>query len=446
MRLSVVGLGKLGICTAICFASKGHKVIGVDSDRKLVGELKEHRCRIREKGLSELMAKSWENFEATTDIEDAVLRSDITLIVVPTPSQPDGRFSNEHIEDVLRKIGPTLGIKDDFHIVNVVSTVMPGSAEASFKPLLERLSGRTCGANFGLVYNPEFIALGSVIRDFLNPDLVLIGASDERSAEPVERLYLSTCDSHPYVAKMSLLNAEITKLSLNCFVTMKISFANELASICEKIHSADIDMVTNAIGKDSRIGSKYLKGGLGFGGPCFPRDNLAFQAFAKDVCAEARLGPQVVAINKSVVERLFDVISSNIPKGGNAALLGLAYKDGTHVIEESQSIALARKLRFAGYTVNVTDTAAMEEAKQELGDEFGYFTDPYECVTDAQAVVVLTRSPQFERLDWHRIDKIVGDGAILLDSWRMLRNQPFTRLNYTALGLGKTHLCESKKK
>jgi len=441
MKLSVVGLGKLGLCTAAYFASKGHRVTGVDKSSYLVGELGQKRCPIRETGLAELLETAWGNLSVTTEIADGVRHSDITLVIVPTPSGADGGFSNEHVEAVLRRIGPVLASKDEFHVVDVVSTVMPGSSEGVFKPLLEELSGKVCGEDFGLVYNPEFIALGSVIHDFSRPDMVLIGTSDERSAKMVEQLYSSSCENRPHIAKMSLLNGEISKLSLNCFVTTKISFANELSNICERIPGADVDAITEAIGFDSRVGGKYLRAGMGFGGTCFPRDNAAFQTFTMNAGYEARISRATVAVNDMVVERLYGLINANTPDAANVALLGLSYKQGTHVIEESQSIMLANRLIDAGYSVNVHDPAALEDAAEALGPAVEYWSDPYECVRGADAIVLLTRWPAFKELDWERIESGAKDGCLLLDSWRELASRKFTKFNYIGLGLGAYVKC-----
>lgn len=436
MELSVVGLGKLGLCTAAYFASKGHKVIGVEKNEYFVSELGRKHCPIKETGLVELLARAWDNFEATINLADAVLHSDVTLIIVPTPSEPDGRFSNEYVEAVLRGIGPVLASKDNFHVVDVVSTVMPGSCEKFFKPLLEELSGKIYGKDFGLVYNPEFIALGSIIRDFSRPDMVLIGASDEKSAGMVKELYVSSCENQPHIATMSLLNAEITKLSLNCFLTTKISFANELANICERIPGADVDEITEAIGTDSRIGAKYLRAGLGFGGTCFPRDNLAFQAFTKEVGYEAKLSKATVAINDAMVDKLFEIIETEVTERKHIALLGLSYKPNTHITEESQSIMLAQKLIDAGYVVTVYDQAALDNAKDVLGDKVRYCNDPYECVDGSDAIVLLTNWPEYSQLDWKRIVSLVKDKALLLDSWRVLKDVNLNGLCYAGLGIG----------
>lgn len=443
MELAVVGLGKLGLCTAAYFASKGHRVIGVDKNARRVGELERKRCPVRETGLERLLETAWDRFSVTSDLPEAVRRSDITLIIVPTPSGADGRFSNECVESALREIGPALASKGEFHVVDVVSTVMPGSCDGVFKLVLEELSGKVCGEDFGLVYNPEFIALGSVIQDFSRPDMVLIGASDERSAEMVERLYLSSCENEPHIAKMSLLNGEIAKLTLNCFVTTKISFANELANICERVPGADVDAITEAIGADSRVGGKYLRGGLGFGGTCFPRDNVAFQAFAGDAGCEAKISRATVAVNGMVVERLFGLIKANVSEGADVSLLGLSYKQGTHIIEESQSIMLAEKLIDEGYQVNVHDPAALDETREALGRAVEYFSDPYECLDGADAIVLLTRWPVFRELDWERIEGSAKDGCILLDSWRELAGRRFTKLNYIGLGQGTNAACQT---
>jgi len=401
MNISVVGLGKLGLCSAACFARRGHNVIGIDINRDTVECLQQRRCPVDEPGLEELLEGCWERLRVTDDFDEAAANCDVILIIVPTPSEADGRFSNSYVESALRAIGPGLARKKGFGVVDVVSTVMPGSCDGVFAPLLEELTGKECGRDFGLVYNPEFIAIGSVVRDFLNPDMVLIGASDARSSAVVRRLYESTCLSTPYMACMSLVNAEITKLSLNCYVTMKISFANELASICERLEGADIDVITRAIGSDSRVGGKYLKGGLGFGGPCFPRDNIAFQVFAAETGGKAHLGPQVVKVNNSVVERLF---IEQTARGRNVAILGLSYKPHTHIVEESQSVILAQRLADSGYEVSVHDPKAMEAARAILGGRADYAPDAYACATGADAVLLMTDWPEYRRLDWHRME------------------------------------------
>ena len=436
MKISVIGLGKLGLCTAACFAAAGHSVHGFDLNETFRQELKARRTPIDETGLAELLEAAWPNLHVADSYEEAVTKSDVTLIIVPTPSMADGRFTNEYVEKVLEAISPALASKNSFHVVDVVSTVMPGSSDTSFIPLLERRTGKQCGHDFGLAYNPEFIALGSVIRNFLNPDMVLIGCSDERSGSILSELYRSTCKTDPTIAVMSLINAEITKISLNCYVTMKISYANALASICEKVQGSDIDVITSAIGADSRVGSKYLKGGLGFGGPCFPRDNIAFQAFAEEFGAEATLGKAVVAINDSVPERLHRTVASYVALPAKVALLGVAYKADTHIIEESQSVTLAKSLSAAGYRVAVHDPKAISAARQALGQEVYFDSDPYEAIAGAAGIVLLTDWPEYRQLDWKRIASSVSPDAVVVDSWRIARENDMSPFRYFPVGVG----------
>lgn len=436
MDISFIGLGKLGLCSAACFAAKGHRVVGVDSNPDHVAALAAGRCPIEEPGLPELLAAARPNMTFTTDAARAVRESSATLIIVPTPSGPDGAFSNAAVEAVLAAIAPALAAKETFHIVDVVSTVMPTTSETVFRPRLEALTGKRCGRDFGLVYNPEFIALGSVIRNFLNPDLVLIGASDERSGTTIRELYASMVDSDPAYGVMSLTNAEVTKLSLNCFVTMKISFANELTALCEATEGADVDVVTAALGADSRIGPKYLKGGLGFGGPCFPRDNIAMQRHAATRGLTLRLSPAVTGVNAGVVERLFAMIAARVPAPGPVALLGLSYKPGTHIVEESQSLQLARRLVGAGYAVRLHDPRAVALSGSEMAGCGEAMDDPYRAAAGARAVALMTQWPEYEALDWDRLEEEAGPEPLFIDCWRMARGRTFRRFVHLPLGIG----------
>ena len=323
------------------------------------------------------------------------------------------------------------------HIVDVVSTVMPRTCERVFRSRLERLTGKVCGRDFGLVYNPEFIALGSVIHDFLHPDMLLIGASDDRSAQAVKDLYASTVENDPEYAVMNLTNAEITKLSLNCYVTMKISFANELATVCEHIPGADVDTVTSALGADTRVGRRYLKGGMGFGGPCFPRDNLAFQRCAEDADVEPYLSPRVVKVNTEIVNRLFTMIAEHARPGATVALLGLSYKPGTHIVEESQPVMLARALLDAGYAVRMHDPKAMQAASDVLQGRGTYCADAYEAARGASVVVLMTPWPQYDHLDLDRLEEQAGPSPLLVDCWRIWRSVSFKVFSYRAFGMGK---------
>src|SRR5437899_565944 len=242
-RVSVIGLGKLGACIAACFAHKGFSVIGADVSAKTVDMVNQHQAPVFEPQLGELMAGAGGRLRATEDVAEAVAASDATFIVVPTPSTDEGGFSIDFVIEAARSIGSGLKAKDGYHLVVLTSTVLPGSTEYGMIRVLEQESGKRCGQDFGVCYSPEFIALGQVIRDFLNPEFLLIGEYDERAGELLASIYKSVCDNDPAVARMSLVNAELTKISVNAYVTMRISFANMVAALSEQLPGGDVDTV-----------------------------------------------------------------------------------------------------------------------------------------------------------------------------------------------------------
>src|SRR3954468_4334461 len=288
MNVAVVGLGKLGAPLAAVLASKGNDVLGIDLNPDAVRRINEGVAPVQEPGLQELITQSRAALSATTELT-AAAASDVIILLVPTPSDARGAFVNDYLLAAIEEIGPALAGRDGYQVVVVTSTVMPGSCDAEIRAAFERTSGRRVGDSLGLCYSPEFIALGSVIRDMLEPDMVLIGESDPRAGSVLEGVYRGVCENDPPFQHMTLVNAELTKIAVNTYVTMKISYANALADICERLPGADVDAVTDAVGMDSRIGRKYLRGAIAYGGPCFPRDNKAFALVARDRGTEALL-------------------------------------------------------------------------------------------------------------------------------------------------------------
>src|SRR6266436_9458738 len=279
--VSVIGLGKLGAPMVAAIAARGVLAIGVDADAAKVDAIAKGVPPIFEPRLAETLILAQGRLTATSNIEDAVRDSDITFIVVATPADADGSFSLRYVLPVCEAIGRALAAKREYHVVALTSTVMPGSTGGDVRETLEKASRKRAGIDFGICYSPEFIALGSVIRDFLNPDFTLVGEFDERSGVMLEHCYAEIIENGAPCKRMSLENAELTKLAVNTFVTTKIAYANMLAELCEGIPGGDVDVVSDALGADKRIGRPYLTGGLGFGGPCFPRDNLALSAFGR---------------------------------------------------------------------------------------------------------------------------------------------------------------------
>lgn len=408
MKLSVVGLGKLGICTAVCFAQADYDVTGIDIDEEHVKKIQNNILPFQEKDLKVFLKNTKEKLNVTTDIKTAVYNSDVSFIIVPTPSKKNGIFSNKYLKIVLENIVPVLKDKTGFHIINIVSTVMPGSCDKEFIPYLEEKTGKKVGKDFGLAYNPEFIAIGSVIQNFLNPDLVLMGISDKKTGEILKAIYTKTCNNSPYMALTSLINAEITKLSINCYCTMKISFANNLDLLCDNIPGASASEITNIIGKDSRIGNQYLKPGLGFGGPCFPRDNEAFIKFARDIGGYSGLQDAVININKNKIKQAVKkILKATEVFGNKVAILGLSYKPDTYLTECSQSVDIITALADCGKISNLRayDPMAKINGKWEMTSTIN------DCVKDMNVAAILTPWPEFFHESWQGM--MAKDRAVL---------------------------------
>jgi len=435
-RISVIGLGKLGAPLAACFASKGFPTVGCDIDPAKIRAINQGTSPIYEPGLQELIRESRGRLEATQDYEKAVMSSQVSFITVSTPTDNAGGFSLEYVLQAAQQIGKAIHKKRDYHLVVLTSTVMPGSTEGQLKRMLESFAGKRCGHDFGLCYSPEFIALGSVIRDFLNPDFVLIGESDPDSGEMLSHLYKNVCENNPAVARMNPVNAELTKLALNSFITTKITFANMLARICERLPRADVDVVTSALELDSRIGRKYLKGAIGYGGPCFPRDNLALAFLARHIGSLATLAEATDAANRQEARRLAELVRSKLPKDGLVAILGLAYKANTDVVEESQGLLLAQLLLADGISVRVYDPAAMKNAQKLLHHAAAFAGSMAECCQGADVIVIATPWDEFKEIP---LSSLVRDGTrkVLVDCWRLLDRKNYeAAVEYFPLGIG----------
>lgn len=436
-KISVFGLGKLGVPLIASFISKGFHVIGVDLDKKKVESLKNLISPVYETGVQELLNSYGEKLSVTSDGIQAVIDSDITFVIVATPSTDDGSFSNKFVLDACELIGKGLQKKNTYHVVSITSTIMPGSMENVIKPHLEKSSGKKSGKDFGLCYNPEFIALGTVVRDFLNPDFILIGESDKKAGKKLTALYLSICESKPEIARMNFINAEVTKLAVNTFVTTKISFSNMLARICEKLKDADVDVITDALGLDSRIGRKYLKGAISYGGPCFPRDNIALTTLADKIGAPSYISKITDKFNKWQITWLFRLVKSCMKNKNKVGILGVTYKPYSNVIEEAPGFLLAKMLMKSNVMVNVYDPSTDESMKKLLGRRVNYKKSAKDCIRSSDVIVLTTPWKEFLKLPISCF-KEGKSRRIVIDCWRILKNlKQVKEVEYIGLGLGK---------
>lgn len=434
MNVSVVGLGKLGSPMAACFAARAHRVVGVDLNERFVAALNAGRAPVFEPGLQETIDRGRHRLTATTDLAQAVADTDVTFLIVPTPSTPAGGFSVDYVLKAAEAVGHGLRRKAGYHLVVLTSTVMPGDTAGQLLPALERHAGRKCGRDFGLCYSPEFIALGSVVRNFLNPDFLLVGESDARAGDLLTQVYHGVVENHPPVARMTFANAELTKLALNTFVTTKISYANMLAELCEHLDGGDVDVVTAALGLDARIGAKCLKGSLGYGGPCFPRDNTALVTLARQLGVSAPLPEATDQINRHQVPRVVQLVRQHLPRGGTAGVLGLAYKTDTNFVERSQGLEIAQALLAGGAPVVVHDPHAMDGARPHLQGPVRYAESAAECARAADVLVVATPDRSFRGIGAADLARPQGRPTVI-DCWRLLsRLELGAACRYVALG------------
>ena len=400
--VSVFGLGKLGACIAATLAQRGFDVVGVDTDAAKVKSINAGQPPVEEPLLAETITAAGKRLRATTDPNEAV-PTHVSFFIPPSPSLPDGSFSNEFLLRAMQSAAQAVrkaGKKE--HLFVCSSTTTPGAMDSVLIPLLEKETGWVCGKDFGVCYNPEFIALGNVVNGLLEPDMVLIGESDPQSGSVLEELYKKYNRNKPNIARMSIISAELTKISVNSYITMKISFTNQLRLIAEKLPKANIHAILDAIGSDSRIGRKYLRAGLSFGGPCFPRDNRLLAYAARQLGLVAPLAEASDKVNELTKEKLLETVNAATKPGDTVAVLGLAYKPDTWLVEESAGLYLAQNLQRHGRRVLVHDFAAKPSNNPSLF-EFETLDKP-ELLQDRPQVKVAVLCcpwPQYASLKVH---------------------------------------------
>lgn len=431
-NISVIGLGKLGSCMAAVYADKGHRVIGVDINPEFVAQINAGQAPVSENNLADYISRNQARLSATTDFISAINNSAITFIIVPTPTDASGGFSVDYVLSAAAGIGAGLKQKSGYHLVVLTSTVLPKDCELKIIPELERHSGKKCGLDFGFCYSPEFIAIGSVVKDLLAPDFFLIGEYDKHSGDILTDFYATINNSSP-VARMSIPSAELAKISLNSFLTMKITFGNMLAEVAENISGVHVDDVARALGNDSRIGHKYLRGGLGYGGPCFPRDNRAFATMAARFGVKVPYALATDNYNQTIPDRAVALIKKYAAPGASVAILGLSYKPGTAFSEESQALQIARQLTAAGYKVRAYNPAGNEHARTIAGAELLFCDSVSDCALGADVLFLSNPDPVFQEL----LKMPLRLGQIIIDPWRQLQSSALPAgVKYFTFGVG----------
>jgi len=439
---AVFGLGYAGLTFSVALAYRGYRVVGVDVDFERVNSVNKGLAPFYEPKIDELLnlVVKEGKLTASTDYSYAVLNSDVLFIFVSTPSLPDGSCDLSNVRKASEMIGEALKRVDNYRLVVVRSTVPPGTTEGVVKPVVESVSGKFCGRDFGLVMNPEFIREGTAIEDHLKPSRVVIGEFDKRSGDVLENFYKEFLkDWACPILRTSTYNAELIKYAANSFLALKLSFINTIARLCEKIPKADVKTVAEGIGLDPRIGRTYLNAGLGFGGSCLPKDVKAIVRFTEGLDEDPSLFKTILNINEGQVDRVIWLLKQGLErsdlKNSKVAVLGLSFKPNTDDIRESQSIKLVKKLIELGVYVKVHDPIALENAKKELNTSVDYCDNIYECFKNVDAIIIATDWPQYKELDLGKAKELVAN-PLIIDGRRIIDPNSARKHGFKYLGIG----------
>lgn len=431
MNISVFGLGKVGSTLSACLGAAGNRVIGVDVYQELVNALNDGTFDTSEPGVMERLEQTpLGGFRATTDPACAVCESDLSFVIVPTPSNTLGGFSLQYIFKACDQIGAALRSKAGEHTVAIVSTVLPGSSNSRIIPRLEQASGRKIGDRLGYCYNPSFIALGEIVKGIEQPDYLLIGESDSRSGDVVLSAHRSMMRNGAPIARMSPVEAEITKIASNTHETMRVSFANMLFAVCSEVPGANVDRITEALAH--RMGRRFFKGAVPYGGPCWPRDNVALTAFMDAIRVPSRLPHAVDLFNAEHARYVLRKILALSSVGQTVGILGLAYKPGTPSVERSFAVDLAKWLAKEGRQVIGWDPLAMEEACREAGRNVTFASSAEECLKQSNIAVIVNPLRELREVDWSAAPQ-----TTIVDCWRCLSGDAIGKIHkYVPLGQG----------
>ena len=439
MKIAVIGTGYVGLVTGACFSEVSVNVICVDIDQKKIDNLNKGIIPIYEPGLEEIVLRnSTKNkLKFSTSLQESIKDVDVVFIAVGTPPDEDGSADLKYVLSVASDIGKY--IQKQIVVVNK-STVPVGTAEKVKQAIQKELTLRGQTIEFYVASNPEFLKEGSAIDDFMKPDRIVIGTDNIDAENIMRKLYKPfLLNGHPIIF-MDIPSAEMTKYAANAMLATKISFMNDVANLCE-IMGADVNMVRRGIGSDSRIGSKFIYPGVGYGGSCFPKDVKALIKTAKDNHYNMRILNAVEEVNdfqKSVLFNKVNTHFNNQLKGKTFAIWGLAFKPKTDDMREAPSLVIIENLLKAGANVVAYDPVAAHEAKRILGDTISYSDEMYDTLTKADALLIITEWPEFRSPDFDEIskklnNKVIFDGRNIFD-FNEMKNMGY---NYYCIGVTK---------
>ena len=423
MNIAIVGTGYVGLVSGTCFAEMGVNVTCVDIDKEKIARLKRGEVPIYEPGLDEMVLRNHREgrLNFSTDLAEVIDDVEVVFSAVGTPPDEDGSADLNYVLEVARTFGRNI---NKYTLLVTKSTVPVGTAAKVKAAVAEELAKRGAEVPFDVASNPEFLKEGAAIKDFMSPDRVVVGVESDRARELMSRLYRPFLLNNFRVIFTDIPSAEMIKYAANSMLATRISFMNDIANLCELV-GADVNMVRKGIGSDSRIGSKFLYPGCGYGGSCFPKDVKALIKTAEKSGYKMRVLSAVEEVNDRQKSIVFEKLVRHLGgvealKGKRIAIWGLAFKPETDDMREATSLVTMRLLTEAGATVRVFDPVAMDECRRRVGDAVEYATDMYDCVLDADALLMLTEWKQFRLPSWGVIIRsmkrpLVIDGRNIYD-------------------------------
>jgi len=439
MKIAVIGgAGYVGLTTAVCLAAKGHRVFCVDRDEEKIKKLRKGVLIIHEDGLKRILnvVLAENKLTVTTDSGSAVQDSDLSFICVGTPSNEDGSIDLAQIEDAAEKIGRALAERNSYHVVVVKSTVVPGSTEERVIPVLEQSSEKRAGSDFGVCMNPEFLREGGAVKDFLSPKDtgIVIGELDKRSGDVLFEIY---SDFDAEILRTSIRAAEIIKYARNSYLAKDVSFANEVADICQKL-GIDYLTVKKGMEMDVRIGKgRFLDAGAGFGGSCFRKDVRALMMKAKSEGVETSMLEATLRVNEAQPFKIVELTRQVAGElgGKRIGVLGLAFKPGTDDMRDAASIKVVNALLQEGAEIHAYDPKALDNARKIFENKIAYAKKAEEALSDADVCIIVTEWPEFAdpKLYNHMRGEVIIDGRRVLNPSTLP-----ARFTYSAIGFPET--------
>lgn len=435
MKIAIVGTGYVGLVTGTCFAELGVDVACVDIDKEKIENLKNGIIPIYEPGLETMVSRNYNagRLNFTTDLTAVINDVDIVFSAVGTPPDEDGSADLKYVLEVARTIGQHMA---KYLVVVTKSTVPVGTAKKVKSTIQKELDNRGVDLTFDVASNPEFLKEGAAIKDFMKPDRVVIGVESEKAKEYLTKLYRPMMLNNFRVIFMDIPSAEMTKYAANSMLATRISFMNDVANLCELV-GADVNMVRIGIGSDSRIGSKFLYPGCGYGGSCFPKDVKALIKTAAQNNYNMRVLNAVEEVNEIQKNILFEKFKQYYKggiKGRKVAIWGLSFKPETDDMREAPSLVLIDSLLKAGCTVVGYDPVAMDECKRRIGNSIEYAENMYDAVIDADAIFHVTEWKEFRMPSWKIIKKAMKKDAVLIDGRNVYTEENLEGFNYLKIG------------